>query len=45
MEATGFTNVAMNPTITINGVPTGQEVAVGREVKRAMQDPIKTLLS
>jgi hypothetical protein len=31
-------------SITINGVPAGQEGAVGREVQRAMQDPIRQLL-
>jgi hypothetical protein len=31
-------------TIDVNGVPAGQEGTVEREVKRAMQDPIKQLL-
>jgi hypothetical protein len=34
-----------NPTITINGVPTGQEGAVAREVQRALKDPIRTMLA
>jgi hypothetical protein len=45
MEATDPTNVAMNPTITINGVPTGQQGAVAREVQRALKDPIRTMLA
>ena len=31
-------------TVTVNGAPVGQEGAVAREVKRAMEDPIRTLL-
>jgi hypothetical protein len=31
-------------TVTVNGAPGGQEGAVAREVKRAMEDPIRTLL-
>ena len=43
--ASGAASVAMNPTITINGVPTGQEGAVAREVERALRDPIRTMLA
>jgi hypothetical protein len=45
MEATGPTNVAMNPTITINGVEAGKEQAVADAVKNAMQDPTQNLLA
>jgi hypothetical protein len=31
-------------TVTVNGAPVGQEGAVAREVKRAREDPIRTLL-
>ena len=37
----GPTNVTMNPTITIHGVPAGKEEVVANKVKRAMEDPIK----
>ncbi len=40
----GATNVNVSIPITINGVAAGQEGAVGREVQRAMQDPIRHLL-
>jgi hypothetical protein len=41
----GDTNVSMNPNITIHGVPAGQEGAVAGQVKRAMEDPNRRLLS
>lgn len=40
----GATNVSVNIPITVSGAPMGQEGAVGREIERAMQDPIKTML-
>lgn len=40
----GATNVSVNIPITVSGAPMGQEGAIGREIERAMQDPIKTML-
>jgi hypothetical protein len=40
----GATHLSMNAPITINGVAAGDVQAVGREVQRAMQDPIRHLL-
>jgi hypothetical protein len=37
--------LTMNAPITVNGVPTGREGAVGREVARALQDPTRMLLA
>jgi hypothetical protein len=37
--------LTMNSPITVNGVPTGREGAVGREVARALQDPTRMLLA
>jgi hypothetical protein len=42
--AAGPTNVSVAPNITINGVPAGQEGAIGREIERALQDPVNRLL-
>jgi hypothetical protein len=42
--AGGAANLTMNAPITINGVEAGDVQAVGREVRRAMQDPIRHLL-
>lgn len=40
----GSYNVNVTPNITINGVAAGQEGAVGREVERAMRNPIEQML-
>jgi hypothetical protein len=37
-------NLTMNAPITINGAPVGQEGSIGREVQKALQDPIRNLL-
>lgn len=42
--AAGSISVSLNAPITINGAGAGQEGAIGREVQRAMQDPIRNLL-
>lgn len=40
----GPVNVNFSAPITISGVETGQEGTIGREVERALQDPIRKLL-
>lgn len=37
-------SLSMSAPITINGAAAGQEGAIGREVERALQDPIRSLL-
>lgn len=37
-------NVSVSIPITVNGASSGQEGAIGREIQRAMQDPVRTLL-
>jgi hypothetical protein len=44
MRGGGTTAVHLNAPITINGVDAGQGGAIAREVQRAMQDPINTIL-
>lgn len=43
-RAGGPVSVTLNAPITINGAQAGQEAALGREIQRAMQDPIRNLL-
>lgn len=40
----GPTTVSVSPSITINGVPAGQEGVIAREVERAMEAPIARML-
>lgn len=40
----GEINVQVSPNITINGVSGGEAESIGREVQRAMRDPINSLL-
>jgi hypothetical protein len=40
----GHTNLSMHAPITINGVATGNEAVVAKEVQRALRDPIRGLL-
>jgi phage-related protein len=42
--AAGPQNVSVSIPITINGAQAGQEGAIGREIERAMQNPVKELL-
>lgn len=42
--ASGPISVSLNAPITINGAAAGQEGALGREIQRALQDPIRNLL-
>jgi hypothetical protein len=37
--------LTMNSPVTVHGVPTGREGAVGREIVRALQDPTRQLLA
>jgi hypothetical protein len=40
----GPISVSLNAPITINGAAAGQEATLGREIQRALQDPIRNLL-
>jgi hypothetical protein len=40
----GPMSVNVSPVINISGVAAGQEAAVGREVERALRDPIRSML-
>ena len=45
MEGATSPMLTMNSPVTVNGVPTGREGAVAREVQRALQDPARMLLA